>query len=159
MTKDIRDSDTIPNDDDRANGEEMFVHDGRYSMEKIANTVARLHRKEREQSDKQKGMDATLTEMGTSVNMLDGKLQTHIDKSNKNHRMVMECLQGDELGMNPGLIEMTKTIHKQVTGKDATTDEHKKKEDNEITKYVWMILGGLVLLSVLIGAGMIRFGS
>jgi len=151
MAKDIRESDTIPTERDKQVANDILRKEsGEFDTEKMAHELVRLRRKELMQSEAQSSMVEELTAMGTSVDSLDCKLQNHIDLSGKNHKMVMECLTGDELGMNPGLIEMTKAIYRSNTGKDPTTSALHKKEDSDVAKYVYIGIGIIGALSVLL---------
>jgi len=116
-------SDTIPTPEDKAVAKEILTSDGEYDTEKISNEVARQRRVGIEQ--------------------------------NSDIKKVLSCLEGDDMGMSQGLIKeqfaqgiLLREIH-DMASQQATT-KRIKKPDSEVAKYVWMILGGIILLGFLI---------
>lgn len=152
---DIRDSDTIPTEQDKQNAAEMFGDsDGNMDNVKIANTIARLHRKGTQ-------YQKTMSELSTQVDDLDTSVAT-LAREFKSHRTetadIKTSLVGDALGQSRGLI----TEHKEqgakiddilaiVSGKDATTKKTRKPSgEDEYKKFVYMGIGVIAFVGWLV---------
>lgn len=148
----IRDSDTIPTPQDQANALEMFKgQDGIIDTVKIANTVARLHRKESHQQHTLAKLSTDLDDLGTSVDTLANEFKTHRLESQKEIGDIKTCLMGDTMGTFGGLIAEQKLhgakldeIFTAITGKDATTKKMKKPEKTESDPF-WQQAKGVIL--------------
>jgi hypothetical protein len=123
---DIYESDTIPTDRDISVAKQIFTNDNdEYDAEKVAFETARLRRRELMQSSATKE--------------------------------VLVCLKGDEMGQHHGVIQeqkcqgaLIKEMHEMMK-KGVTTATYKKKPENSgVSKIVYMLLGGVVLLGFMI---------
>jgi len=128
MAKSITDSDSIPTDVDRQNAKEMFMHDGSLDVDKMAHTVARLHRKESLQQGTIAEMSQTLEQVQGEVGNLTTEFKDHCSEFREHRDQVEYCLRGDKLGAYGGMISeqqrqggLLEEVYEHVTKKDATT--------------------------------------
>lgn len=120
----IRDSDTIPTEQDRQNAVEMFAGpDGELDLQKIANTVARVHRKESHHQKTMEEISTHVDSLGSCVDVLTKEFKQHRSESKLETSEIKTCLIGDALGQSKGLIAEHKIQGSKIDAQGVKIDE------------------------------------
>ena len=140
MAKSITDSDTIPTDADRQNAKEMFQHGETLDVEKMAHTVARLHRKESTQQNVVAQLADSVENVKEDVKTLTCAFNDHCEEFREHSDDVTYCLKGDKMGAYGGMIKeqqrqggLVEEIYETVTRKDATTKKVSKESNQALS--------------------------
>lgn len=130
----ITDSDSIPSPSDRSNADEMFRDDnGDLSLQKVAHTVSRLHRKESVQHVAVKEVLANQRKCIEKIDSVEQDYTEHKAQTGAQLRDIVTCLKGDEFGMSQGLIGDHNEVKSMIT-ELYTRETGKKPTDSAIEK-------------------------
>ena len=151
-------SDSIPNEHDALSALEMFCDEhGCVSVDRLARTVGRLHRKEGAHQAAINALRNSVEQTRDHIDTLAVEFNEHKDNTMLHNKEIKTCLLGDEMGMSKGLIAehkevkaMITEIYQQQTGKHDTTAIHKKDDNEYIKKVVYMIVGVLIFLGAVV---------